>query len=65
MNRIDLEEEAPQPTGEELLRFQSLQEGQVLARFDPLVTRMAQQNAVIGEEEVAADVAAARAELDV
>ena len=48
---------------EEFLRFQALQEQEVLARFDRLVTRMAEQNAVVGEEEVSADVAAARAEL--
>ena len=49
---------------EEFLRFQALQEQQVLARFDQLVTRMAEQNAAISEEEIAADVAAAQAELD-
>jgi prevent-host-death family protein len=49
---------------EEFLRFQALKEQDVLARFDQLVARMAAQNAAIGEEEVAADVAAARAELD-
>jgi prevent-host-death family protein len=48
---------------EEFLRFQALQEQDVLARFDQLVARMAAQNEAIGEEEVAADVAAARAEL--
>jgi prevent-host-death family protein len=48
---------------EEFLRFQALQEQEVLARFDRLVTRMAEQNAAIDEEEVATDVAAARAEL--
>jgi hypothetical protein len=49
---------------EEFLRFQALQEQDVLARFDQLVARMAAQNAAVGEEEVAADVAAAQAELD-
>jgi hypothetical protein len=49
---------------EEFLRFQALQEQDVLARFDQLVARMAAQNAAVGEEEVAADVVAARAELD-
>lgn len=49
---------------EEYRRFQALQEQQVLARFDHLVARMAEQNEAISEEEVAADVAAARAELD-
>ena len=48
---------------EEFLRFQALQEQEVLARFDRLVTRMAEQNAAVGKEEVAADVTAARAEL--
>jgi prevent-host-death family protein len=49
---------------EEYLRFQALQEQQVLARFDELTARMAEQNATISDEEVAEDVAAARAELD-
>jgi prevent-host-death family protein len=49
---------------EEYLRFQALQEQQVLARFDHLMARMAEQNASISEEEVSADVAAARAEMD-
>lgn len=44
---------------EEFLRFQALQEQEVLARFDQLVTRMAEQSAAVSEEEVAA----ARAEL--
>ncbi|RLC95076.1 MAG: hypothetical protein DRI77_10360 [Chloroflexi bacterium] len=48
---------------EEFIRFQALQEQQVLARFDQLVARMAEQNAAVSEEQVAADVAAARAEL--
>lgn len=48
---------------EEFLRFQALSEQHVVARYDQLVARMAKQNAAISEEEVAADVAAARAEL--
>ena len=48
---------------QEFLRFQALQEEQVVARFDRLVTRMTEQNSVISEEEVAADVAAALVEL--
>jgi prevent-host-death family protein len=48
---------------EEFLRLQTLQEQEVLARFDQLVARMAAQNAAAVEEEIAADVAAARAEL--
>lgn len=49
---------------EAFLRFQEWQEQEVLARFDQLMARMAKQNAAVSEEEVAADVAAARAELD-
>ena len=49
---------------QEFLRLQALQEQEVLARFDRLVVRVAEQNAARSEEEVAADVAAARAELD-
>lgn len=45
---------------EEFLRFQALKEQEVLARFDELVARMAKQNVAVGEEEVAADVTAAR-----
>jgi prevent-host-death family protein len=48
---------------EEFLRFQELREQEVLARFDRLVARMAEQGATASEEEVAADVAAARDEL--
>ena len=48
---------------EEFLRFQALQEQELLARFDQLVARMAQQHAAVSEDEVAADVAAAQAEL--
>lgn len=49
---------------EEFLRFQTLKESDVLARFDALVARMAEQNAEVTEEEVASDVTAAVAELD-
>ena len=49
---------------EEFLRFQALNEQDLLARFDQLVARMAEQQANVSEEEVAADVVAARAELD-
>jgi len=49
---------------EEFLRFQALQEQDVMARFDRLVARMAEQNAAASEEEVAADVGVALAELD-
>jgi prevent-host-death family protein len=47
----------------EFQRLQALQEQEVLARFDQLAARMAAQNAAATEEEVAAEVAAARAEL--
>ena len=47
---------------EEFLRFQALQERDVMARFDRLVARMAEQNAAVDEKEVAADVDAALAE---
>jgi prevent-host-death family protein len=49
---------------EEFLRFQALQEQEVLDQYDRLIARMAEQNAAYSEQEVAADVAAARAELD-
>ncbi len=49
---------------EEFLRYQELHEQDLLARFDELVARMAEQNAAIPEEEAEADVVAARAELD-
>jgi prevent-host-death family protein len=49
---------------EDFLAYQALQEQEVLARFDELVTRMAERNAEASEEEIAADVAAARDELD-
>ncbi|MBN1641868.1 MAG: type II toxin-antitoxin system Phd/YefM family antitoxin [Anaerolineae bacterium] len=49
---------------EDFLAFQALQEQEVLARFDELVTRMTERNAEASEEQVAADVAAARDELD-
>ena len=49
---------------EEFLRFQALQEKEVLDQYDRLIARMAEQNAAYSEQEIAADVAAARAELD-
>ena len=48
---------------EEFVRFQELKEREVFARFDELVARMASRTAEVTEDEVAADVAAARAEL--
>ena len=47
---------------EEFLRFQALQERDVMARFDRLVARMAEQNAAADESEVAADIEAALVE---
>jgi prevent-host-death family protein len=45
---------------EDFLRWQELEEKEVLGRFDRLLTRMAEKNAGYGEEEVAADVKRAR-----
>ena len=49
---------------EEFVRFQALQEQDVLANFDRLMVRMARQNTAASDEKVAEDVAAAIAELD-
>ena len=49
---------------QEFLRFQALQEENVPSLFDQLVARMAERSAAFSEEEVAADIVAARAELD-
>jgi PHD/YefM family antitoxin component YafN of YafNO toxin-antitoxin module len=48
---------------EEFLRFQTLQEQEVLANYDRLSARLAQQNAAMSDEEVAADVTSALAEV--
>ncbi len=48
---------------EEFLQFQALKEQDVLARFDRLAARLAEQHAHASEEEVAADVAAALEEV--
>ena len=48
----------------EYLRFQALAEQDVLARFDQVMVRMAEQNATISDKKVAADVDAAQAESD-
>jgi prevent-host-death family protein len=45
---------------EDFLRWQELEEKQVLLRFDRLMTRMAEKSAAYGEEEVAADIDRAR-----
>jgi prevent-host-death family protein len=49
---------------DDFLRYQDLEEQQVLTRFDRLVNRMVAQNARYSDEEVAEDIAAARNELD-
>jgi len=41
---------------EDFLRFQQLQEKQVLERFDRLLSKMAEVNAPYSEEEVARDL---------
>ena len=48
---------------ETFLHYQELEEKEVMARFDRLVARMAEQNAARSDEEVAADVDAALAEV--
>ncbi len=47
---------------DEFLRIQESQERAVVARFDRLLARMAEQNAPYGEEEVAEDIAAVQRE---
>ncbi len=49
---------------EDFLRYQALEEQKILARFDALTERMAAQNAATTDDEVAADVEAALAEVD-
>jgi prevent-host-death family protein len=46
----------------EFQRFQEMEERMVLGRFDLLLQRLAAQSEAYSEAEVAADVAAARAE---
>jgi prevent-host-death family protein len=45
---------------EDYLRYQQMQESEVLARFDRVWSRLAEVNAAYGEEEIAADIRAAR-----
>ncbi len=45
---------------EDFLRYQQLQETEVLARFDKVWTRLAEVNAEFSEDELAADIKAAR-----
>ncbi len=46
---------------EDYLRFQQMQESEVLANFDRVWNRLAESNTAFGEEEIAADIQAARA----
>ena len=45
---------------EDYLRFQQMQESEVLARFDQVWSRLAEVNRAYSDEEVAADIKAAR-----
>jgi prevent-host-death family protein len=45
---------------EDYLRFQQMQEVEVLAHFDQVWNRLAEVNAKFGDEEIAADIQAAR-----
>jgi prevent-host-death family protein len=45
---------------EDYLRFQQMQESEVLARFDQVWKRLDELNASFSEEEIAADIEAAR-----
>lgn len=45
---------------EDYLRFQQIQENEVLARFDRVWNRLAEVNSAFSDEEIAADVKAAR-----
>jgi prevent-host-death family protein len=47
---------------EEFLKLQKFQEENVLARFDEVWARMAEQNARYSEQEVSEDIAAVQAE---
>lgn len=48
---------------EDFLRFQALDEQQIIHRFDRLMERMATYNATFSDEEIEADVEAAIAEV--
>jgi len=45
---------------DDYLRFQQMQESEVLARFDKVWNRLAEMNATIGDDELAADIKMAR-----
>jgi prevent-host-death family protein len=47
---------------EDYLHFQQMQESEVLARFDKVWNRLAEVNASIGDDELAADIKTARQE---
>lgn len=47
---------------DEFRRLKALEEREVLARLDRLLARMTKRSAAISDEEVAADVEAARSE---
>ena len=48
---------------EDFIRYQELDEQDVLARFDHLVARMAAQNANVSDDELSTDVSAALEEV--
>lgn len=48
---------------DEFLRWQAMQEQEILADFDRLTERMAHQNAAVNENDLTADIEAARNEL--
>lgn len=45
---------------EDYLRFQQIQESEVLARFDQVWARLAKVNAAVSDQELAAEIEAAR-----
>jgi len=45
---------------EDYLRFQQMQESEVLAQFDQVWNHLAQVNAKFGEDEISADIESAR-----
>lgn len=45
---------------EDYLRFQQMQESEVLARFDRVWNRLTEVNAAFSEDEIAADIKAAK-----
>jgi len=49
---------------EDYLRFQQMQESEVLARFDQVWERLAEVNAAASDDEIATDIQAARSALN-